>query len=84
MKEILEDEVLFKKTDEDQVTVATASTTLSQTTAHNVTMLNEKLSQAKSENTKLKDEIINLKEEMNKPRKVEYDMTLLKGSILEQ
>ena len=29
-------------------------------------MLNEKLSQAESENTKLKDEIISLKEEMNK------------------
>ena len=49
MKEIQEDEVLFKKTDEDPMTVATTSTSLSQDTAHNVTMLNEKLSQAKSE-----------------------------------
>lgn len=44
MKEIQEDEVLFEKTDEDPVTVATTSTSLSQVTAHNVTMLNEKLS----------------------------------------
>ena len=44
------------------MTVATTSTTLSQATVHNVTMLNEKLSQAKSENTKLKDEIIGLRE----------------------
>ena len=47
-------------------------------------MLNEKLSQAESENTKLKDEIITLKEEMNKRRKVECDITLLKENILEQ
>ena len=62
MKEIQEDEALFEKNDEDPVTVATTSKTLSQATSHNVTMLNEKLSQAKSENTKLKDEIISLKE----------------------
>ena len=66
MKEIQEDEVMFQKTEEDLVTVATTSTTLSQATAHNVTVLNEKLSQAKTENTKLKDEIISLREKMNK------------------
>ena len=84
MKEIQEDEVLFEKADEDPVTVATTSTALSQTTSHNVTLLNEKLSQAESENTKLKDQIISMKEEMNKRRKVECDMTPLKVSILEQ
>ena len=84
MKEIHEDEVLFEKTDEDLVTVATSSTTLSQATAHNVTMLNEKLSQAESENIKLKDEIISLREEMNKRRKVENDMIPLKENIFEQ
>jgi len=47
-------------------------------------MLNKKLSQEESENIKLKDEIISLKEEMNKWRKVECDMTPLKGSILEK
>ena len=46
-------------------------------------MLNEKLSQAESENIKLKDEIISLREEMNKQRKVECDMTPLKENILE-
>ena len=66
MKEIHEDEVLFENTDEDPVTIAMTSIALSQATAHNVTMLNEKLSQVESENTKLKDEIISLKEEMNK------------------
>ena len=84
MKEIQEDEVLVKNTDEDPVTVATTSAALSQATVHNVTMLNEKLSQAESENTKLKDEIISLKEEMNKRRKVECNMTPLKGIILER
>ena len=84
MKEIQEDEVLFENTDEDPVTVAKTSTALSQATSHNVTVLNEKLSQAESDNNKLKYEIINLKEEMNKRRKVECDITPLKESILEQ
>ena len=46
MKEIQEDEFFFEKSDEDPVTVATMSANLSQATAHNVTMLNENLSQA--------------------------------------
>ena len=45
MKEIQEDEVLFENIDEDPVTIATTSTTLSHDTAHIVTMLNENLSQ---------------------------------------
>ena len=61
MKEVQEDEVLFEKTDEDPVTAASTSTTLSQAIAHTVNVLNEKLSQAKSDNNKLKDEIISLK-----------------------
>ena len=84
MKEIREDEILFEKTDEDPITVATTSTTLSQATAHNVTMLSEKLSQEESDNDKLKNEIINLKEEVNKRRRVESDTTSLQASILEQ
>ena len=64
--------------------VETTSTTLSEATAHNVTVLNEKFSQAESDNNKLKDEIISLKEEMNKRRKVECDMIPLKETILEQ
>ena len=62
MKQIKEDEVLFENIDEDLVTVETTLTTLSQATAHNVTILNEMLSQAKSDNNKLKDEIISPKE----------------------
>ena len=61
MKEIQEDEVLFEKTDEDPVILATTSVALSQAAAHNVTILNEKLSQVESDNNKLKDEIISLK-----------------------
>ena len=77
LKKIQEDEVLFEKTDEDPVTIATTSTSLSQVTTHNVTVLNEKLSQAESDNNKLKDEIISLKTEMSKRRKVECDITPL-------
>ena len=84
MKEIQEGKVLFENTDEDPVTVATRSVALSQATSHNVIVLNENLSQAKSDNNKLKYEIISLKEEMNKMRKVECDMNLLKERILEQ
>ena len=49
-----EDEVLFEKTDEDLVTIATPLATLTQATSHNVTMLNEKLLEIESENLKLK------------------------------
>ena len=84
MKEVHEDEVLFEKIDEDLIIVITTSTTLSQDTAHNVTVLNEKLSEAKSDNNKLKDEIISLREKMRKRRKVECDMTPLKARILEK
>ena len=63
--------------------VGTPSTSLSQATNHNVTVLNEKISQDESNNNKLRDEIISLKEEMNKRRKVECDITPLKMSILD-
>ena len=42
LKEIREDEVLFERTDEDPITVATALAALSQATIHNITMLSEK------------------------------------------
>ena len=45
MNEMQEDEVMFQKNDEDPVTIATSSTTLTQATSHSVTMLNEKLLQ---------------------------------------
>ena len=84
MKQIQEDEVLFEKTDEDPVIVATSLTSLSQATAHNLTVLNVKLSQSESDKNKLRDEIISLKEEMNKRRKLECDMAPHKMRILEQ
>ena len=84
LKEIQEDEVLFERTDEYSIIVATTSATLSQATAHNVTVLNEKISQDESNNNKLKDEIISLKAEVKKRRKVECDTTLLQANILEQ
>ena len=84
MREIQEDEVLFDKTDEDLITVATTSTTLSQAIAHNVTVFNEKLSRAKLDNNKLKDEIISLKAEMSKRRSMECATTPLQSIILEQ
>ena len=60
MEEMQEDEFLFEKTNENPVIVATTSATLTQATAHNITILNEKLLETKSENIKLKDEIISL------------------------
>ena len=64
--------------------VETSLEVLSQATAHNVTVLSEKLSQAESDNNKLKADIMSLKEDMSKRRKVECDMTPLKESILEE
>ena len=47
-------------------------------------MLNENFIQTKYKNIKLKDEIISLREEMKKRRKVENNMIPLKENILEQ
>ena len=60
MEEMEEDEVIIEKIDEDPVTIATASATLTQDTTHNVIVLNEKLLEIESENIKLKDGIISL------------------------
>ena len=47
-------------------------------------MLSEKLSQAKSDNSKLKDEVISLREEIHKRRKVEDETTPLQATIMDQ
>jgi hypothetical protein len=46
LEELQEAEVLFKNTDEDPITVDIASTSLTQATAHNISVLNEKLLEA--------------------------------------
>ena len=84
LKEVQEDEILFEKTEEDLITVATTSATLSQATTHNVTMLSEKLSQAESDKSKLQCEIISLRVEVYKTRKVECETAPLRATILEQ
>ena len=66
------------------MTVVIASTTLTQATAHNIIVLNEKLLETESENIKLKDEIISLRGEMKKRRKVEDNLIPLKENILEK
>ena len=82
LKEVQDDEVLFKRTDEDLIIVAIVSTTLSQATAYNVTMLSEKISQEELDKNKLKDEVINLRVEMHKRRKVEDETTPLRATIM--
>lgn len=47
-------------------------------------MLSEKLSQAESDNNKLKEEVINLKVEIHKWRKVDDETTPLQATILDQ
>ena len=60
LEEMQEYEVLFEKTDEDPVTIATTSVSLTQATTHNITVLNEKLLELELENLNLRDETINL------------------------
>ena len=83
IKEVQEDEVLFEKTDEDPITIAIASTTLSHATVHKVTMLSDTLSQAESYNNRLKDKVLSLKAEIRKRRKVEDGTTPLTATILD-
>jgi cell division protein FtsB len=47
-------------------------------------MLSEKLSQAESDNKKLKEEVINLKAQIHKRRKVNDETTPLRATILDQ
>ena len=47
-------------------------------------MLSEKLSQAESDNYKLKEEVISLREEIHKQRKVDDETTPLWDTILKQ
>ena len=82
LKEIQEDEVLFERIDGDPVIVAITSAALSQATVHNVTMLSEKLSQAESDNYKLKEELISLRQEIHKWRKVDDETTPFRATIL--
>ena len=72
------------KNDEDPMTLATTSTTLTQATANNITVLNENILKVESENLKFKYELISLWEEMKKRRKVDDNLVPLKESILEK
>ena len=47
-------------------------------------MLSEKLSQAELDNNKLKDEVISLRAEIHKRRKVEDETRPLRATILDQ
>ena len=58
--------------------VATSSTTLTQATSHNKLVLNKKVMEVELENQKLKDELICLREEMKKRRRVDYHLVPLK------
>ena len=84
LEEMQKDEVLTERTNEDPIMVETTSTTLIQATAHNISMLNEKVLEVESENQMLKDEIMSLRQEMNKMRKVDDHLVPLKENILEQ
>ena len=84
VKEVQEDGVLFEKTHEDPITVATTSMALAHAIVHNVTMLSDKLSQVESDNNRLKDEVLGLRVEIKKRRKVEDGTTPLRATILDQ
>ena len=71
MREITKDEVLFKKTNEDLMLIATTFAALTQASVHNISILNENLAEAESKNKKLEEERINLKARVNKKWKVD-------------
>ena len=79
-----EDELLFEKTDEDPMTIAIALVALTQSTSHNITISNENIFKVELENIKLKDELISLREEMKKRRKVNDNFVSLKENIMER
>ena len=82
VRERNEDEVLFKKNDEDLMLIATTYAALTQSSVYNISMLSENLVEAESKNKKLEEENINLKDEVNKKQKVDDHLNSLKESIL--
>ena len=62
--------MLFEKTNEDPIMVATYLVALTQATSHNILVMNEKLLETELENLKLKDELISLREETKKNEEV--------------
>ena len=54
--------MLFERTNEDPIMVATTLVSLTQAIVHNISVLNEKVIEVESENQKLKDELISLRE----------------------
>ena len=82
MREIIEDEMLFEKTDEYLMLISTTYVALTQASVHNISILNEKLTKAESKNKKLEEENINLKVEVSKNQKVDDHFNSLKEGIL--
>ena len=76
--------MLFEKTNECPIMVATASPALTQATTHNILVLNENILEDESKNKNSKDELISLREEMKKRRKVNNHLVPLKERIMEQ
>ena len=62
--------------------IATTSIALTQASVHNISILNEKLAEAKSKNNKLEEENIDLNTKVNKMKKVDDHLNSLKESIL--
>ena len=58
------------------------SAALTQVIAHNISVLNEKVMEFESENQKLKDQLISLREETKKRRKVDDHLVPLKENIM--
>jgi cell division protein FtsB len=76
--------VLFENIDEDPILLATTSAALNQANILNNSLLNERVVEEESENKKLKDKNIGLKEEIRKIRKVYGHLIPLKENILEE
>ena len=76
--------MLFERTDEDPIVVAIDSTVLTQAIIHNILVLNEKFMEVELENKKLRDELISLREEIKKRRKVDDHLVPLKENIMGQ
>ena len=82
VREITEDELLFKKTNEDLMLISTTFFTMTQASVYNISMLNEKLAAVESKNKKIEEENTNLRVEVSKKQKVDDHLNSLKESIL--
>ena len=82
VKDIIQDEVLFGRAEEDLMIVSKTSTALNKYNILNISPLTENIIEVELEKRKIQDEITSLNIEMKKKKKVDDHLTPIRERIL--